>query len=87
MKVKKTPEGWILDDEAFNTLWAGYQYEKERADDAEEYAEELRKNLEACEVRSKKQGDGFSDTEVIIVTIVAFTVGGLVTGLVIQGVK
>lgn len=85
MKVKKTPEGWVLSDEAFNTLWGGYQYEKERADDAELYAEELHESLKKCEEQQKKESKGFSENEVIVITIVAVITGGLVTGLVIKG--
>lgn len=87
MKVKKTPDGWILSDEAFTTLWAGYQYEKERADDAEAYADELHVALKTCEEQQKKDSSGFSEGEVIVITIVAVIVGGLVTGLVIKGTE
>lgn len=85
MKVKKTPDGWLLTDEAFTTLWAGYKYEKERADDAEAYADELHASLKTCEEQQKKESKGFSEGEVIIITIIAITVGGLVTGIVIKG--
>lgn len=87
MKVKKTPEGWILSDEAFNTLWGAYQYEKERADDAEVYAEELHESLKKCEEQTKKESKGFGENEVIVVTIVAFIAGGIVTGLVMETIQ
>ncbi len=87
LQVKKTPDGWLLTDEAFNTLWGGYNYEKERADDAEAYSKELYENLKTCEELAKKQGEGFSENEVIVITIVAVVVGGMVTGIVIKGLE